>query len=143
RRGDAARVAVRVAREAGCDVVTVTADHSRTATRREASLREACRNAGIELRVSPGHAIVEPGAATPAARDHDAVFTPYHRAWLRAERRPVLPAPRAIRWPDGLDVPAGRLPAAPRVDSPELPAGGETAGRTALTSWLRGGLAGD
>ena len=143
RRGGAARTAVRVAREAGCDALAVTADHSRTATRREAELGAACRGAGIRLRVAPGHAVVEPGVVTPSGRDHYSVFTPYHRAWLGAGRRPFLPAPRAIRWPDGLDPAPGRLPAARHTDSKDLPAGGgETAGRKVLASWIRSGLDG-
>jgi deoxyribodipyrimidine photo-lyase len=141
RRGDPARQAVLLAKQAGCEALAVTADFSATAERRERALEGRCRDAGIRLRVHPGHAIVEPGAVSPAGRDHYAVFSPYHRAWLGRRRRAVLPAPRAIRFPAD-DVPdAGSLPDPVRGDSPELPPGGEAAGRKTLTSWLRGGLA--
>jgi deoxyribodipyrimidine photo-lyase len=139
RRGDAAVEAVRTAVGAGCDALAVTSDHSRFAIRRADALREACRTAGIRFRTSPGHTVVEPGDVAPAGGDHYSVFTPYHRAWLSSGRRPVLPAPRAIRTPEG--IAAGRMPARVAPDS-SIPAGGETAGRAALASWLRSGLAG-
>ena len=40
----------------------------------------------------PGVTVVPPGEVTPAGGDHFRVFTPYHRAWQAAERRPVLGA---------------------------------------------------
>jgi deoxyribodipyrimidine photo-lyase len=139
RRGAAAGVAVRAAREAGCDALAITSDHSRFAVRRAQALQGACRDAGIRFRTYPGHAIVEPGVVAPEGRDHYSVFTPYHRAWRGQRHRPVLAAPRMIRTPD--DVALGRLPARPAADS-MTPPGGETAGRAALAAWLRRSLDG-
>src|SRR5436190_20487896 len=141
RRGDPPGEAVRLARAASCDALAVTSDASRTAVRRERSLEDACRAAGIRFRTFPGHAVVEPGAVAPEGREHSAVFTPYHRAWLAQRRRPPLPAPRTILTPDGDGIEPGGLPRPPRGDSPGLPPGGETAGRKALSAFARGDLA--
>jgi deoxyribodipyrimidine photo-lyase len=71
------------------------------------------------------------------------VFTPYHRRWDRQPLRDQVPAPRALRSPG---VRIGRVPAADRVSSgrtsPDLPEGGEYAGRRRAAGWLRDGLAG-
>jgi deoxyribodipyrimidine photo-lyase len=67
------------------------------------------------------------------------VFTPFYRAWFSTRRRPVEPAPRRLSMPAA--VSRGRLPAFSRLvrgsPSPELPQGGETAGRRELFGWLR------
>jgi deoxyribodipyrimidine photo-lyase len=65
------------------------------------------------------------------------VFTPYLRAWERADRRPLVPAPRTITPLVG--APHGRLPARPRVAA-TLPAGGESRGRAVLRGFLRRGV---
>ena len=136
RTGEPAVEAAKLARTTGCDTLAVTADFSRTATRREHALEEACADPRIRFRPTPGHAIVEPGAVAPEGRDHYSVFTPYLRAWLGQRRRTPLPAPRTIRTPGGID--AGTLPGPPEGDSPDMPLGGETAGRKALSTFAAG-----
>jgi len=70
-----------------------------------------------------------------------AVFTPYFRRWAQRPLRDPAPTPRAVRLPP---VPAGDLPQ--RADlaggqpSPDLPKGGESAGRHRLSGWLRSGV---
>ena len=141
RSGDAVSEAARLARDLGCAAIHLTADVSPFARRRERRLREACASSGIEVRTWPGNAVVEAGAVRPSGADHYRVFTPYLRAWLAAVRRPILPAPRSVRIPAGVDP--GRLPdpSSVRTDAQRLPPGGEAPGRELLHRFLRGNLA--
>jgi deoxyribodipyrimidine photo-lyase len=142
REGDPAQEALRLAREAGCDAIHVTADESAVARTREATLERGCRALGLGFHRYPGNAAVEPGEVAPAGKEAYTVFTPYHRAWSQAPRRAVLPAPDAIRVP--VDLAPGPRPditsAVP--DSPQLPPGGATAGRVRLASWVARGVEG-
>ncbi|MER0243593.1 deoxyribodipyrimidine photo-lyase [Streptomyces sp. HSW2009] len=143
RSGDVVAQTCRVAAQAGAGEVHVAAGVSDYAQRREERLRAALERDGRRLRVHDAVlTAVPPGAVTPSGgRDHFAVFTPYFRAWSRQSLRDPLPAPRAVRVPDGLD--SAPIPAADRVRgrSPGLAAGGERAGRRRLTNWRRSGLA--
>ncbi|MFC5644756.1 deoxyribodipyrimidine photo-lyase [Kitasatospora cinereorecta] len=132
RRGDTAEETARLATELGAATVHVAAGVTAFAQRRENGLRTAL---GDRLQVHDGVLTVQPpGRVTPAGRDHYAVFTPYHRAWQQAHRRPVLPAPRALHTPE--DVPGEPLPTAPaRGVSPGLPPGGEHAARSRRQHW--------
>ncbi|HSD48596.1 MAG TPA: deoxyribodipyrimidine photo-lyase [Actinomycetota bacterium] len=139
RHGDVATTAVAVARVQGVDRVVVTADVSANARRRERRLGEGLATDGIELRVLPGHAIVEPGELAPAGRDAYVVFTPYHRVWAAAPRRSVLSAPTSVPVP--ADIVSDPLPD-PRsigAEALDLPTGGERAGRRRLEKFLRTG----
>jgi len=138
RTGDPVREAIRVAVETGASAIHLAGDVSAYARRREAGLREAARDAGIELRVHPGGAVVEPGALVPAGRDHFAVFTPYFRRWMTARWRSPEARPDPLRVHLGLisEIP----PARPENLSPRLPRGGELAGRRRLDHWLSGDL---
>ncbi len=140
RTGDASSEAVRLARELGCAAIHLTADVSPFARRREDRLREAAADLGIQVRTWPGNAVVEAGAVRPSGASHYRVFTPYLRAWLGADRRQVLPPPRVLRMPPGVDP--GRIPDPSRVrtDAGRLPPGGETAGRALLGGFLQRGL---
>jgi deoxyribodipyrimidine photo-lyase len=88
--------------------------------------------------------VVPPGDLAPAGGDHFKVFTPYWRRWRAEPRRPLLGAPERVPAPAGVHW--GELPRLRDVvdgpTAPELPAGGETAGRERLDAWLRDGLAG-
>jgi deoxyribodipyrimidine photo-lyase len=143
RRGDVVREAVALARAVRAGAISASADVSQYASRRQQRLARACGEAGLALRLFPGVTVVPPGALTPADGDHFRVFTPYWRRWRTADLRGVEPPPGRIALPAG--VHGGRLPRAEdlaRGDaSPELPAGGETAGRARLRAWLRSGLA--
>ncbi|MER7754441.1 deoxyribodipyrimidine photo-lyase [Kitasatospora sp. NPDC097643] len=131
RHGDPAEQVAQVAAAHGAATVHAAAGVSAFATRRERALRRAL---GERLHLHEGAlTVVPPGRVTPAGRDHYAVFTPYHRAWRQAPRRPVLPAPRTLATPDG--PPGEALPAAPAATSPGLPPGGESAARRLLRRW--------
>ena len=80
----------------------------------------------------------------PAGRDHFRVFTPYWRRWRTEPRRDVLAAPargsRCRRRRLGAAAGAAELTRA-SATAPELPRGGEAAGRRRLDAWLEDGLA--
>ncbi|MFF5156844.1 cryptochrome/photolyase family protein [Streptomyces sp. NPDC000348] len=141
RAGAVAREVCAVAAECGAFEVHMSAGVTAYAHHREERLRERLGGSGVALRVHETVlTAVAPGAVTPSGSDHYAVFTPYFRRWDREPLRAFLPAPRAVRVPDGV---RGR-PVPGRADvsgvSPGLPAGGETAGRDRFARWLRAGL---
>lgn len=140
--GDPVDEAQRVAAEYGAGAIVASADVSSVAQRRQAKLAEACARARVRWEPCPGVTVVPPDQLSPTGGDHYRVFTPYWRAWRAAPRRALLAAPRAIDVPRG--VTAGRIPAlAELIDgapSPDLAAGGESAGREVLSSWSRRGV---
>ena len=140
RRGDVVRETVRVAREVGAAAVFVSEDVSRYARRRESRLASALAAERTELRLFPGVTVVQPQDLAPAGGDHYRVFGAYHRAWRARPRRTVEAAPR-LR---GQEVESLPVPALAElvsgVPSPELPRGGEAAGRARLDRWLDAGL---
>ncbi|PZT73460.1 MULTISPECIES: cryptochrome/photolyase family protein [unclassified Streptomyces] len=141
RSGDVAAEVCAIAAETGADEVHVAADISGYARRREERLRAALESAGRRLRVHDGVVTaVAPGAVTPAASDHFAVFTPYFRRWSGERLREVFGAPRAVRVPSGPR--SEEIPARAAVDgvSEGLAEGGERAARKAFAAWRRGGL---
>ena len=145
RRGDAVREAAVLARTVGARAVFASADVSAYAHERERRLREACAEAGIELRLFPGVTIVGPGELRPAGGDHFRVFTPYWNRWRMLSLRPTAPRPRCIALPRGLARGSlGRLPVLRElvagVPSPDLVVGGESRARARLDAWLRRGL---
>ncbi|MGW0180191.1 cryptochrome/photolyase family protein [Nocardia sp. NPDC003345] len=143
RRGDVVAEVARVAAETDAAVVHIAADVSAYSTGRERRLRDRLAADRRELRVHPASlTVVAPGAILPADRDHFAVFTPYHRRWLEADRRPALRAPRELRLPR---IAAGSLPApgdlTTEPPSPGLASGGETTARKMVRDWASGGVA--
>ncbi|WP_424858403.1 cryptochrome/photolyase family protein [Streptomyces sp. SAI-170] len=141
RSGEPVEQVCRVVVEAGAGEVHMAADVSAYAQRREGLLRRALEAEGVRLHVHDTvTGAVAPGALTPAAKDHFAVFTPYFRRWSQQRPRDPLGAPRTVRVPDGVgsEEPPARADV-PGV-SPGLARGGETEGRRRLTAWLRGGL---
>jgi deoxyribodipyrimidine photo-lyase len=139
RRGQVVEEAMRVARECDAEELHIAADWSAYARRREARLRTACAEAGIEFTAHPGVTILEPGAVTPTGGDHFKVFSPYHRAWSGAPWREVRGAPRKLNAPPGLA--AGELPALTKLTdgepSPHREPGGETRARERMHAFLR------
>ena len=139
RAGDPVEEAVRLARETGAVRITVSADVTSYAHRRERRLALECARTGIALTTFPGVTVVPPGELHPVGSDHYRVFTPYWRAWSAATWRGVESTPRRIRLPRGLDV--GALPDRQRLAdgpiSPHLPPGGETAGLARLDAVVR------
>src|SRR6185437_13401010 len=135
RRGDVAEQAIAIARRFRARAIYVSADTSPYAQARRSRLARACDEERLELLAHGGPSILEPGAATPAGGGHYRVFTPYWRAWRARGLPEAARTPRRIPAPAGL--PALRLPASGGGGaSPELPRGGETAGRERLSRFL-------
>jgi len=143
-RGDTVATTMRLARDHDADGVYVSADVSRYSVRREQELAFACASQRLDFAAHPGVTVVPAGELRPAGGDHYRVFTPYWRAWTRARRRRVLPPPATVSVPAGLDV--GSIPRLQDLTaaccSPQLPTGGEVAGRRLLRSWGSAGLEG-
>ncbi|MFF9896817.1 cryptochrome/photolyase family protein [Streptomyces longispororuber] len=142
RSGDVVREVCRAAAEADAREVHLADGYGGYAAHREERLRAALEAEGRRLVVHDAVTVaVPPGEVTPAASDHFAVFTPYHRKWERVPLRPAVGAPRRVPVPDavgGEDLP-GR--GAGADVSAGLPAGGERAARARLAAYWRGGLA--
>jgi deoxyribodipyrimidine photo-lyase len=143
RRGDPVEEVLRLVRDTRARHILASADVSAYARARERRLGQACEAAGVEFRTCPGVTVVLPGTLRPSSGgDHFRVFTPYWNGWRRAALRPLAPAPGRLSSPAGLD--RGRVPRLAEITrdlpSPDLPSGGETAGRQCLAAWIRGGL---
>jgi deoxyribodipyrimidine photo-lyase len=138
RRGDVVAETARLAERVGARAVHVAGDVSRYAQRRERHLAQALT---CELVVHEDALFaVPPGRIRPSGGGaHMSVFSAYYRRWLLESRRAPVPAPRVVELPDG--SPDGRLPSAHSICSgptaPRLPPGGESAGRSRLSRWLR------
>ena len=142
RSGDVDTEAVRTATEVQAEAIFMSHDVSAYAQARRRRLEPACAQHRLDLRVYPGITIAEAGDVRTGSGTHFSVFTPFYRAWRQVPRRPVERPPRSLVLPP--NVRRGRLPALEKLvtgrPSPELPTGGETAGRARLTAWLRSGL---
>jgi deoxyribodipyrimidine photo-lyase len=144
RRGEVVAQALGLARACGAEAIYMSGDVSAYAHGRERRLASACGRERIALRVFDGATVVAPGELAPAGGgEHYRVFTPYWRVWRLAPQRQPLRAPGRVPMRSG--VAAGRIPRLTDLVSarcsPELPRGGEEAGRARLRRWLRGGLA--
>lgn len=120
RSGDVVGEVGRIVSETGAADVHLAAGVSAYARRREERLREALKSGGTRLHVHDGVVTaVAPGAVTPAASDHFAVFTPYFRRWSAQRVRDAFAAPRTVRVPDGPGSekvpPAARCPGCRRA----------------------------
>jgi deoxyribodipyrimidine photo-lyase len=150
-------VVPRLAAELGAGCVRLTSDVGPYAIRRDRVVARTLARRGVMVAVHPGQfAVDDPAAVRTSAAGPYTVFTPFHRAWLRAGRREVLPPPRSLpALPSGL--PAGRVPSLHdlglRQELDEPAPGGEGAGRGAMRRFLsrpvggygsgRDGLGGD
>jgi deoxyribodipyrimidine photo-lyase len=136
RYGDPCAETVRLAREVGAHMVTVSGEVTGYGQRREARLRSACARERLELTVHPGLTVVPPSELRPSSGGAAyRVFTPYWRAWHGYGRRPVAPTPRFVRAQADLDP--GPLPEPPGGGSPDPVPGGETAARQRLRAFRR------
>lgn len=147
RRGDWVTEALRLARESGAETICCSDDVTGYARARLHALGLAARSVGIEVAPFPGVTVVPAGALATTGGGAYRVFTPYHRRWREAPRRPVAPLPRRLSLPPGTapgPIPGpgdlGVSPGSP--GSPGAPAGGESAARRRLRRWLDEGLAG-
>jgi deoxyribodipyrimidine photo-lyase len=141
REGDPVAETIRAARDTGAETVTLAADVSGYATRREQRLKDECERHRIALELHPGLTVVEPGTVRPGSGGEAyKVFTPYFRSWSAATWRQQARTPQRLTLPDGLT--AGRLPGLPAGESPHASEGGETAAQRRLITWLSQDLQG-
>jgi deoxyribodipyrimidine photo-lyase len=142
RRGRPESELLKLAGQLGASAIHLTADASPFARRRDQRVAKACREARIDLVSHPGVTTVADvgGLLTEKGRPYT-VFSPFHRAWLGAERRHVTGAPRKLpRLPAG--VRPGRMPKLRELGLEQevtdpLP-GGEGPGRERLRRFLAG-----
>lgn len=134
RRGDVVEETMAVVAETGATALVCSADVTAYARRRQRRLADACGEQRVRFRSHPGVTVVPAGDLVPAGGDHYRMFTPYWRAWDAVTWRNQLAAPRTV--PGETTDRIGRLPSADDLadgaTSPELPDGGETAGRALL-----------
>ncbi|HEY7793775.1 MAG TPA: deoxyribodipyrimidine photo-lyase [Gaiellaceae bacterium] len=139
RRGNVVVETVRAAVEVGAELVHVSEDVSSYAQERERRLAAALAGTRTGLALHPGVSVVAPDDLAPAGAEHYSVFTPYWRRWREQPRRALVAPPHRLVLPDGID-PGLLPPAAATGTAPDLPVGGERAGRRRLFDWLDEGL---
>jgi deoxyribodipyrimidine photo-lyase len=141
RHGPPERELPKLAAELGAGSVHFSADVSPYARTRDERVIRALRNADLDVQEHPGVFVVDDlEELRTTAGDPFTVFTPFYRAWMRAGRRDVHQAPRALGpMPD---VDRGSLPALKELGLSETVAdpapGGEAAGRKAMQRFLDG-----
>jgi deoxyribodipyrimidine photo-lyase len=144
RSGDVIAETLALARDVRAEAVFVAEDASGYAQRRQRRFAHVCRSDRIALCATPGVTVAPLLSIKTSSGQHYSVFTPFYRAWSSASQRPVETAPRRLSIPTG--VSRGRLPTLTHLvagsPSPELPPGGETAGRRKLATWLDSDVAG-
>jgi deoxyribodipyrimidine photo-lyase len=128
RERDPATALPELATETNASAVYWAADVSPFATRRDARVGAAL--AGLDLHETEGNFCTDLGELKPYRG-----FTPYPRAWLKAERRQVRRAPHAIPMPK---VRKGRLPSRAQWATGDFEPG-EAAARKQLAAWARAG----
>jgi len=140
RRGDVVDAVAAVVADVAADAVHVTDDVTGHAGRRLEQLRDAL---AVDVVTYPGVTVVPPGDILSSSGGHYERFTPYWRRWRDVAHRPPADVPDRVSCPSTLQV--GSTPAVgDLVDgelSPDLPDGGETAGRALLDRWLSDGVA--
>ena len=144
RQGKPEEELVALAREVDANAIYCSDDVGPFARRRDARVRAACAEVGLELRAHQGlNAIAVDEISTEAGKPYT-VFSPFYRAWLEADRRPLLNAPTELpALPAKLSK--GRIPSleslglAQEVTDPAP--GGETQARRALDRFLDGSVA--
>jgi deoxyribodipyrimidine photo-lyase len=144
RHGDPAVEIPKLARDANATEVHFSTDVSAFARDRDRRVTQALGT--VAVHEHPGLFVLEDlSAIRTQAGDPYAVFTPFHRAWSRAPRRPPHGAPRALPpLPRGLD--AGTLPTLgdlglrQALEDPQP--GGEQRARAAMRAFGSGPAAG-
>jgi len=141
RRGNWVDEVVTLVRAVGASAVHVSDDVSGYARRRLDHLAAACRD--VPVHRAPGVAVVAPGDLTPGDHGgHYRVFTPYYRRWAQFPHRALEPTPSRVDLPTGIDP--GSLPTLADLGdgerSPDVVAGGATAGRRQLEAFVEARL---
>ena len=131
-----------LARELKAGSVHFSFDAGPFARSRDRRVQTVLRRDGVEFCPHPGMFVVDRPAAIRTGADRPyTVFTPYHRSWLQAPRRPVLGAPKSLPAPGG-EISDGRIPTLQDLglsqEVPEPAPGGEHPAREALGRFLSG-----
>lgn len=141
RRGDAREVVPQVAREVRATCVVHASDVTPFAAARDRAVAEALDADGVEVLVTGGVMIREPGTVVTEAGVPSRVYTPFRRRWESLPLDEPLPAPGAIPVHGnvrGEPLPTvAELGVAGRVPS-GIVEGGETAAGDRLEAFLRG-----
>lgn len=149
--GDPRQLVPDFARGIGAAQVVVSRDHGPYGRARDRVVATRLAAAGIGWREFAGVLVHEPEAVTTRAGAPFRVFTPFHRAWQRLDRRPLVGAPTGVpRLPSALAADVGSIPTladiglgdGPTAMTSALPSPGESAARGRLDRWLADGLAG-
>jgi deoxyribodipyrimidine photo-lyase len=138
--GDPAGELPAIAQQTGADAVYIAEDVGPFARRREERVRSALERAGVTLRSHPGlFTLDEPWALRTTAGQPYTTFTPYHRAWLNAPRRAVIPSPSELPAP-GPSLRSDELPSLHELGLEQEVShplqGGERAARQMLARFL-------
>jgi deoxyribodipyrimidine photo-lyase len=131
RRGPWTQTVTAIAAEVDAARIHVARDVSGFAGRRLADLREATASGVV---THDSITVIPPDALRPSGSDCYRVFTPYHRRWSDATRRPLLDPPHRIPHHD---VTGDPMPETPRAGtSRQRERGGESVARERLAGWL-------
>ncbi len=137
--GALAEVLPRLADERGAEAVTWGEDYSGLAAERDARVRRALADAGVERRTVTDGVLHEPGSITTNAGDPYSVFSYYWKKWRDREKPAPHPAPDAS---DLESVECDPLPTLADLgfDEPEasIPPAGTEAARDRLADFLDG-----
>jgi deoxyribodipyrimidine photo-lyase len=133
-----------VAHAVGAHRIDLADDVSAFAKDRTDRLRGAAQRAGVLVVTHPGVTVVAPGDLLPQGARQPAyqVFTPYHRAWSATTWRTLAPTPGRMAFPDSAELPGIEALDSLQYEgrSPNVIAGGESAARRHLDTFLRADL---
>jgi len=146
RRGDPHDEVPKVAREVDADRVVWNRDYSGLARQRDAAVRQALNEAGINRESFHDAICHEPGSITTNAGDPYSVFTYFGRKWSDREKDDPSPTPESAQLvdADSVGVDAGSLPTLDDLgfEEPEadLLAAGTDAARQRLAAFCEDGV---
>jgi deoxyribodipyrimidine photo-lyase len=98
-RGDPVRLVPELADRFDAGFVAVSRDRTPYGRARDAAVEAALRERSVELRAGRGLLVHEPEDVRRLDGEPFVVFSPFHRAWLKRDVRPVIPAPETVRTP--------------------------------------------
>ena len=107
RTGDPAVQIRQLARETGAERVHINRDHTAHSRARDRRVREALAGDGIELVGHAGLSCAEIASIETGSGGPFRVFTPFSRAWMKADRRDPAARPRSLGSASAVD--AGEL----------------------------------
>jgi len=146
RHGDPVEVVPEVASEVDADRVVWNTDYSGLARERDATVRQALNESGVDRESFHDAICHEPGSITTNAGDPYSVFTYFGRKWADRPKDDPYPAPESAQLvdADSVGVDAGSLPTLADLgfEEPEadLLAAGTEAARQRLAAFCEDGV---